>query len=295
MPSPRSLDPWTLRARAFWQERQKRAIPGALTGYLLDESPSGIGERRFRGEWAQVQPWLAAAGRGRCLDVGCGTGVWLRALAGRFDQVEGWDYAPAMVAASRRTLKEAGLRNATLFCGQITRRKGAAVFDVIFVGGVLMYTPEPALGPLLKSLARLLKPGGLLLLRESTTAGPTWRREGLALRPGLLASAAADLDYVAVYRSQAVLRAALAKAGLSVRRIEANSHYKFSDLTEDWLRRWEALTGGGLGGDPARAERLAAWIYHLRVFLFYPEYFVRHTFGLWPWKLQNDWFLCARS
>ena len=289
MPSPRP-DPWTKRARAFWQERQKRAKPGALTGYLLDESPPGIGQRRFEGEWAQVQPWLASVAKGRCLDVGCGTGVWLRALAPRFERVEGWDYAPAMVAASRRTLKAAGIRNATLACGQVTGRRGLAVFDVIFVGGVLMYTPERALGPLLKSLARLLKPGGLLILRESTTAGPTWRREGLALRPGVLAKPGPDLDYVAVYRSREALTSALTKAGLSVRRSEANPHYKFSDLTEDWLRRFGPFARGA-----SRAERAALWIHRLRWVLFYPEYLVRHTLGLGPWKLQNDWFLCERS
>jgi len=291
----RSQDAWTLRARAFWQARQERAADGALTGYLLDESPPSIGRHRFEGEWGQALAWLRqrGVGRGACLDVGCGTGAWLRALAPEFEKVEGWDYAPAMIKASRRTLQRAGVRHARLRVGQVTQRHGRAVFDFIFVGGVLMYTPEPALAPLLKSLARLLKPGGLLLLRESTVRGETWLREGLALRPGVL-GAGPGLDYVAVYRSRQALGTALEGAGLTLEKSRPNRHYKLSDLSEDWLRRFDALSGGRVSRDPALAERVAAWIFKARFLLCYPEYFVRQTLGLAPWKIQNHWFLVRR-
>lgn len=274
---------WTRRARRFWDQRQRLAAPGLLTGYLLEESPPAIGQHRFEGEWAEVQRWMRryGVGRGRCLDVGCGTGVWLRALAPQFQAVEGWDYAPAMVAASRETLKAAGVSGAKLVCGDITRRPGRAVFDLIFVGGVLMYTPEARLGPLLGALRRLLKPGGLLILRESTRPGGTWAREGQPLRSGLLATAKQKKaqDYVAIYRSREALEAALAGAGLRVKAVRPNVHYKLSDLTEDWLRR--------LGADPAKAQRLAVWVHGLRWILLYPEYYLRN------WPLQNYWFLAT--
>jgi SAM-dependent methyltransferase len=303
-----SKDAWTQRALAFWDQRQRRARPGVFTGYLQDESPACIGQRRFDGEWAQVQGWLAPFGKpsaklrpglragSRCLDVGCGTGAWLKALAGEFERVEGWDYAPAMVQASRRTLKAAGIRGAVLKCGQITERPGRGLFDLIFVGGVLMYTPDRALGPLLKAVARLLKPGGLLVLRESTCKGEAWIREGEPLRPGLLAGAGPTtaVDYVAVYRSPAELKARLQAAGLRVEAIRPNLNYKLSDMTEDWLRRLNRVLGGRLGRNRALAESVADWIYRCRALLLYPEYFVRHTLGLRPWKLENHWFLAKR-
>jgi len=46
----RSLDPWSRRAKNFWNRRQLRSPKGAMTGYLLDESPPVLGERRFEGE-----------------------------------------------------------------------------------------------------------------------------------------------------------------------------------------------------------------------------------------------------
>ncbi len=294
-----SATAWTRLAKAFWEQRQRRAAPGALTGYLLDESPPAIGRQRFKGEWRQAQTWLDTekAPAGRCLDLGCGTGLWAQALAGRFKSVEAWDYAPAMIKASRRHLAMAGIRNVTLRCGRIERRPGRAVFDFIFVGGVLMYTPQAKLIPLLKSLTRLLKPNGRLLLRESTLAGPTWLRKNSPLRPGLLANARQRqaLDYVAIYRSPQALTLALANAGFTLKSRHPNAHYKLSDLSEDWLRRFDWVLGGRLRQSAIRAELAATWIYRARLLLLYPEYFIRQTLGLGAFKLVNYWFLCART
>lgn len=279
------------RARRFWQQRQRHAAQAGYSGYLLDESPESLGRHRFEGEWSQLSAWLAVHGTGRerCLDLGCGTGLWLQALAGEFGQVEGWDYAPAMAQAARRRLKAAGIANAKVQAGDIGRRPGKAAFDLIFVGGVVMYTPDAQLQPLLKALKRLLKPGGTLVLRETTLQGATWRREGLPLRPGLLAGAAPKLDYVAVYRSHASLLAQLAKAGFAVQEQRLNRHYKLSDLTEDWLRRLNALSLGFLRRHPAALNTAAELLYRLRHLLLYPEYFLRH------WRLQNRWFFCIHA
>jgi SAM-dependent methyltransferase len=268
-------------AQSFWNTRQRHAAPGAVTGYLLDESPPSIGRHRFEGEWRQLMAWLGRypIRRQACLDVGCGTGLWMKALAAEFETVEGWDYAPAMVKASRGTLKAAGIKNARAFVGEVTKRRGTHVFDMIFVGGVIMYTPEAELMPLLKSLRRLLKPGGLLVLRESTIEGKTWVRSGMPLRPGLLATAKQKQlqDYVAVYRSRRDLAKKLELAGFTVKATKRNLSYTFTDLTEDWLRR--------LNAGPASADAWARLLHGLRWVLLYPEFLVRKR------QLRNDWFL----
>lgn len=284
----KSNDSWTLRARRFWEQRQRRAPKGALSGYLLDESPPELGRQRFEGEWRHARRWFKG---GRCLDLGCGTGIWLKALAGVFKGAEGWDYAPAMAKASRQALKSAGIKNASAHCGQITQKKGSRVFDFIFAGGVVMYTPDKALGPLLKSLARLSKPGATLLLRESCSRETIWQRQGLQLRSGLLArgSQKPPLDYVAIYRSVNEMRRKIEEAGFKVLAVQANRHYKFSDLCEAWLRALNALLGGAVSRNPALAESAAKWIFRLRLLTLYPAYLFGKIFG---WKLENHWFLC---
>ncbi len=289
---------WSRKAKAFWEARQNRSGPGRLTGYLLDESPPSIGRHRFEGEWGRVKRWLQVRvpQRQRCLDVGCGTGVWLSRFAGEFGSVEGWDFSPAMARACRGTIRSGGIGNAKVFCGQVSERKGSSVFDFIFVGGVLMYTPDPELELLLGALARLLKPGGLLLLRETTCRDGLWMREGSPLRPGLLAGPghADGPDYVAVYREKRRLCARLEAAGLRVAEVLPNRHYKLSDLVEDRLRSLDRLSGARLKGDAARAEMAAEWIQRTRLLSLYPEYFVRQVLGWRPWRLENDWFLCDR-
>ena len=292
MPNASQNRLFTRRAQAFWNERQKRAGAGGPSGYLLDESPPCIGRHRFEGEWAELMAVLkrSSVERGSCLDVGCGSGLWLQALAGEFGRAEGWDYAPAMAKAARARLKQAGVANASVHTGSAAARQGKALFDFIFVGGVLMYAPDRELRVLLAALKRLLKPQGLLLLRESVIGGETWLREGLALRPGLLAGAGKrPADYVAIYRSPETLRAGLRAAGLEALRDWPNRHYKLSDLTEDWLRRLDRLSGGRLGKSPQLAGLAAEGLFRARHLILYPEYFFR------KWKLQNRWFLCAQA
>src|SRR5437764_152586 len=98
MPNSSPNPTFARRAKAFWNERQKRAGLGGPSGYLLDESPACIGRHRFEGEWAELKAVLDddRVARGSCLDVGCGSGLWLEALAGEFKRAEGWDYAPSM-------------------------------------------------------------------------------------------------------------------------------------------------------------------------------------------------------
>src|SRR5512134_3966399 len=75
---------------AFWDEARRRAAKEQQTGYLTDAWPQAVAANRFAGELAQVDRWLAslAVRRASCLDVGCGTGVWLEHLARRFERAE---------------------------------------------------------------------------------------------------------------------------------------------------------------------------------------------------------------
>jgi SAM-dependent methyltransferase len=93
------------------------------------------------------------------LDVGCGTGTLLAALAGRLPHVEGIDRDPAMAARS-------GARRADLF--DLPPEPG---YDVVTAVAVLHHLP---LEPALTRLRSLLRPGGRLLVvgcyRQATAA-----------------------------------------------------------------------------------------------------------------------------
>jgi ubiquinone/menaquinone biosynthesis C-methylase UbiE len=105
---------------------------------------------------------------GTLLDAGCGDGYGLSLLAQTFQprRLVGFDLMPEQVARARRR----GL-TAEIALGDITAiAQPDATFDGVFVFGILHHVPRwrAALG----ELARVLRPGGVLLVEElhGTTA-----------------------------------------------------------------------------------------------------------------------------
>jgi cyclopropane fatty-acyl-phospholipid synthase-like methyltransferase len=278
----------------FWDRARQAAEADQQTGYLQDEWPSALGANRFAGEWRDVAAWLDALAvpRGACLDVGCGVGVWLERLAGRFERAEGVDLSGEMVASARARLAAAGVTNATVEKRSILELPDDRRYDLVFVGGVLMYVNDEDLERMVARLARLLTPRGLLLLRESTSAPEPWYRD-TPLSPGLHADRAAKRPpYFAIYRTPESYRRVAEAHGLEVVRAHPNRHYKLADMTETWLRVLDTLSRGALARRRGAAERAARAIHALRALTLVPQYHLVRTLAPRVWKLDNWWFAC---
>ena len=283
----------------FWDGITQGSAESQQTGYLTPDWPDALGINRFRGEWKQVSRWMRGYGvaRGTCLDVGCGTGLWLQHLAPRFERAEGVDISAEMVARAQALLTASGTTNATVRCASVVDLAAQAQqrYDLIFVGGVLMYINDEDLAEVIQSLRAMLADGGLLVVRETTHRGATRYRD-TPLLPGLFAEPdARGRPYYAIYRERHIIRDALAANGLRVRRWGANRHYKVSDLTEGQLGTVNKLLGGKLRSDRARAETWARRLYRLRWLTTLPYYYVCHATRLPAWRLENHWFVCSRS
>lgn len=99
------------------------------------------------------------------LDLGCGTGIYSRALLEKYPEahVTAVDMSPAMASECRQRGADAGFEDRmTVLTGDIRRILPTfqTTFDVILLGGVLEYV-EPAL--IAPELERILKPGGYVL------------------------------------------------------------------------------------------------------------------------------------
>jgi SAM-dependent methyltransferase len=128
---------------------------------------------------ARARDGRAMPGTLHWLDFGCGAGAFLkylrekRTLAGRTLELTGHD-----VGSYAELLKRAdGFRILDLV--EIAREPDAQ-FDVISMIEVIEHLPEPDAAIAL--LARLLKPGGLLLLTTGNMEGPIARRQGIHYR-----------------------------------------------------------------------------------------------------------------
>ncbi|HEV3203590.1 MAG TPA: class I SAM-dependent methyltransferase [Gemmataceae bacterium] len=108
----------------------------------------------------------------RILDAGCGNGRYTQFLLHQADPdafLTGFDYSQKMLERARNRLHS---DRATQVAADLTRLPYAdAGFDAIICGWVLEHLPDPRPG--LQELARVLRPGGklLLLATEDTLSG----------------------------------------------------------------------------------------------------------------------------
>ncbi|HEV3445970.1 MAG TPA: class I SAM-dependent methyltransferase, partial [Gemmataceae bacterium] len=111
------------------------------------------------------------------LDAACGNGRYTRFVLRQADRdamVTGFDYSQGMLRRARHRLKHT---RATHVAADITRLPYLdASFDAIICGWVLEHLPDPRPG--LRELARVLKPGGkvLLMTTEDTFLGSVCSR-----------------------------------------------------------------------------------------------------------------------
>jgi SAM-dependent methyltransferase len=106
----------------------------------------------------------------RVLDLGSGLGdVSMAAakLVGPSGQVVGIERDASSIARATRRVAEAGFRNITFLQTDVNDISDAEPFDAVVGRFILMFLPDPL--AVLKSAARLVRPGGTLAFQE-----PTW-------------------------------------------------------------------------------------------------------------------------
>lgn len=142
-----------------------RGIPVATLGYEKEKASQSerlwgklfslIGPLRELGQGAIF--WLDAKARGRLLDVGCGSGVFLRRWKNLGWDVHGVEMDPAAVSVARKVSQ-----SDNVVMGTVDDLDSNEQYDVI----TLIHVIEHLLDPLetLEKCRNLLKPGGKLIL-----------------------------------------------------------------------------------------------------------------------------------
>ncbi|WP_121372509.1 ArsR/SmtB family transcription factor [Pseudomonas aeruginosa] len=117
---------------------------------------------------------LAFAPGATALEVGPGDGGFLPELARRFRQVTALDNSAAMLELARQRCKEEGLGNVRLELADALQDT-AEPADCVVLNMVLHHFAAPA--EALKQLARLVHPGGSLLVTDLCRHNQGWARE----------------------------------------------------------------------------------------------------------------------
>lgn len=200
------LDDEKLRDRAVLAERVSTAAAYEQQSAGYDaEAGGGL----FAADEPVVAEYLSGRAPGVALDAACGTGRFAEFLVRRGHQVIGVDSSPHMLAHARRRVPDGEFHVAEL--DQLPLPDDSA--DVIVCALALVHVPR--LQPVMAEFARVLRPGGDLVIsdvhREVITRGSVITARGPQGEPCIAATYRHQLgDY---------LRAALS-LGLQVRRCE---------------------------------------------------------------------------
>jgi ubiquinone/menaquinone biosynthesis C-methylase UbiE len=112
-------------------------------------------------------------------DVGSGTGFVIQGLAARVAKVYGFDASPDMLAVARRNL--AAYENV-----ELRETPGDALplpdgsLDAVFANMYLHHVPDPAAA--IAEMARVLRPGGRLVITDLDSHDHSWMRAAMADR-----------------------------------------------------------------------------------------------------------------
>ncbi|MBB5520158.1 ArsR/SmtB family transcription factor [Amphiplicatus metriothermophilus] len=99
------------------------------------------------------------------VDLGTGTGRMLTLFADRYESAVGYDLSREMLAVARANLERAGVAHAQVRHGDLfSVPLDSASADLVCLHQVLHYLAEP--GAAVKEAARLLKPGGRLIISD---------------------------------------------------------------------------------------------------------------------------------
>lgn len=133
---------------------------------------AGASERPYR---ERALALLDVQAGERVLEIGCGTGEALVALAAATSGVTGVDLSPRMVARSRARLADAGRTAVVLEADAHALPVADASQDAVFMSFVLDLVDTLDLLPFLAEVRRVLVPGGRLgLVTMSADEGHPW-------------------------------------------------------------------------------------------------------------------------
>jgi 16S rRNA A1518/A1519 N6-dimethyltransferase RsmA/KsgA/DIM1 with predicted DNA glycosylase/AP lyase activity len=225
-----------------------RARPSILGPYMMDGFgfPATAGEFRFRGEGSIVKQLTDGTDPDGCvLDLGSGIGCWTEYFAPRFARV-------VAVEASRPLFDAMQERcgpypNVTMIHGDVMLFHPEDHYEVVFLGGMLMYLNEDDVISLLKKLTPFLQPEGIILCRETTVRKADITRSG---------------DYQAVYRSLENYGRIFSECGLSAMKVQMNLPYVVMQMGCEFVNKWKTTV-------PARMQltsfvgRLVYWFLRL--------------------------------
>lgn len=138
-----------------------------LTATSCPDDPPGFLAYRDRTQKRHLFKVLKFNREWQILDMGCGAGRWSFAFARKSKYVIGIDNSPALLKIAENQARRLSISNVKFIESSIIDFSCPERFDLIFIGGVLLYINNDELLQLIANSKNLLRPKGKLVLLES--------------------------------------------------------------------------------------------------------------------------------
>jgi SAM-dependent methyltransferase len=233
---------------SYWEQ----VTPTILGPYMMDGYgfPASAGKYRFGIEAQVVERLIQSVDRnGAALDLGSGMGYWAEEFAHSFTRVDALEGSHSLYTELEKRCS--GHSNMRAFLGDALSFQPDQRYQLIFLGGLLMYLDEDDVIVLLRRLRQCLEPGGIILCRESTVRGQTLILKG---------------DYTAVYRSVKSYDSLFKRSNLAIRDTEKNEAYILLQMGCEAIDKWKSLV--------PKPFQFLSWLGHLTY---------------WGLRLGNPW------
>ena len=221
----------------YWEQVK----PTILGPYMMDDYgfPASAGKFRFGIEEQVVEKLIQNLDRnGAALDLGSGMGFWAEKFAYSFARVDALERSSSLyLDLEKRCSKHSNMR---AFLGDALSFQPDQRYQLIFLGGLLMYLDENDVVSLLKRLKQCLEPGGIILCRESTVRDQTLILKG---------------EYNAVYRSVKSYASLFQKCDLALRHKEKNEAYILLQMGCESIDKWKTIM--------PKPFQVLSWVGHL--------------------------------
>lgn len=156
------------KVRQFWEQRASdygRLQWESVANLEQDEEKLKL---KIREETAKVTAWLPPLQGRSVLDLGSGVGQWsLRFCQWGAARVVAVEYVEELGRIARAQAQRQGIDDIEFVTCSVEGFEAQERFDLLFISGLFLYLNDQQLEAVIAKLPHMLRPGGLVMLRDS--------------------------------------------------------------------------------------------------------------------------------
>ena len=205
------------KVKNYWDDsfQDKEFNYGA--GYKIDDER--LAKIRFMTEVKLLQKIIpdSRIAPNSLLDIGCGNGKYAFHFAAQFPKIVGIDFSSKSIELATKEAVKRNL-NISFHCLDVRKINLQEKFDVIFVGGVLMYLNDADVPAVVEKLSQHLTPAGIIIFRE-----PLFTQDKRLVK---------EEPYSVIYRSLQSLQGFIVNSTMEVKQIRLNPGYMYGVIID---------------------------------------------------------------